>query len=101
MGAEFDCQLIEDPELKMTKAEVNKKCQEVFEQAAYNYGHSGYTGTLAEKSGMSVNILDETFDTEQEAEKYICDTLDNDKWGPADVVKVKGQGWLVGGWCSD
>jgi len=28
------------------------------------------------------------------------DILDNDKWGPADVVPIKGIGWLVGGWCS-
>ncbi len=24
----------------------------------------------------------------------------NDKWGSADVVPVKGVGWIVGGWCA-
>jgi hypothetical protein len=101
MGANFDYQVLKDQKLELTDEEIEKHAEELFEHSAYLYGHAGYSGTLAEKTGEGVTIhRDKTFETDEEASKYVLDTLDNDKWGPADVVPIEGRGWFIGGWCS-
>jgi hypothetical protein len=101
MGANFDSDFIEDPELKLTDAELVAEAEEVFDHAAYMYGHAGYSGTFAEKTGEGATIhRDKEFNDNSEAYKYVQEVLDNDKWGPADVVPIKGKGWFIGGWCS-
>ena len=98
MGAEYCQTTIEDPELKMTDTEIETAAQEIFEQAAYDYGHSGYSGSFAEKDEVNI-IRDEVFMDIEAADKFI-DKMDSDKWGPADVVPVAGVGWYMAGWCS-
>lgn len=101
MGANFDYDILSDPELKMTDEEIGKDAERAFEHSAYNHGHGGYTGTLAEKIGEGVTIYrDVQFSSEDEARRYVDETLDNDKWGAADAVAIVGVGWFVGGWCS-
>ena len=102
MGANFDYDVIVDPELKLSDEEIEKKADGIFEERAYNYGHAGYTGTLAEKIGLGVKIYRQSVqETEDIEAEYIQNFLDNDKWGQADVVPIKNVGWIVGGWCSD
>jgi len=98
MGAEYCSTIITDPELKMTNTEIEEAAQGVIEQAEYDYGHSGYSGSFAEKGGVTIH-RDEVFIFETLADTFI-EKMDSDKWGPADVVPVAGVGWYMAGWCS-
>jgi len=84
-----------------------KTAQEAFDaavaQARHEYGHGGYTGTIAEK---------QTFVTLKErdekaalalAEKMLSegDPLVNDKWGPAGCIRTGIDSWLFFGWASE
>lgn len=73
-----------------------KNAKEAFdllvEEACYEYGHGGYTGTIAEKNSFKI-VSDKTFASFEEAEKFINTLYDKDdkrvldKWGPALCVK--------------
>ena len=61
--------------------------RELVEDAQHEYGHGGYTGTIAEKSSFKivgrVDTMDEAYDLADEK-------IDrNDKWGPAFAIEVK------------
>jgi hypothetical protein len=100
MGACFDSAFINDPELKLTNAELRKQAEEVFEHSAYMNGHGGYSGSLAEKTGNGITIhRDRVCKTKDEAWE-VMDEYDNDKWGPAECIPVTGEGWAIGGYCS-
>lgn len=98
MGACFDSDFIKDPELKMTDKELVMKARDIFEESAYMNGHGGYSGTLAEKNSIHIH-RHKVCKNPAEAWDYM-DELDSDKWGPADCVPVKGEGWAIGGYCS-
>lgn len=76
------------------------------EQALYDHGHSGYSGTLAEKGEYI--LMDTSGVAYSEAlalaSKFIQadDSRITDKWGPAGAIKVGGSepGWLFFGWAS-
>ena len=58
------------------------------DSAAWEHGHGGYTGTLAEK--YDVELRSKTTMTYNEASEFISrDIEENDKWGPAFAVRVK------------
>ena len=76
---------------------IGKNAEEAFrdavEQAQYDYGHAGYTGTIAEKeSFVMVPFNGEA--TLENAEKYAEDLLWHDdprvgdKWGPAGCIEL-------------
>lgn len=75
-------------------ADVNAAFRAVVEQAQYDFGHAGYTGTIAEKDEYVV--IDGGPRAEDEAEalanKLIndCDSRIDDKWGPAGAIPVHG-----------
>ena len=100
MGACFDSDFIKDVELKLTDAELRREAEEVFEHSAYMNGHGGYSGTLAEKIGNGITIHRSKVCKTKDEAWDVMDELDNDKWGPADVVPVEGEGWVIGGYCS-
>ena len=101
MGAEFDSGFINDPELKLTDKEIEVKAEEVFQESAYQNGHGGYTGSLAEKTDGGVSIhRDIEFNGTEEAYRHVQNNLEDDKWDQPHAVPVKGLGWFVGGWCS-
>ena len=60
------------------------------EQAQYDYGHAGYTGTIAEKDQFVEIPVPEG----KTANEFVAelmrdnDSRINDKWGPAGCVKV-------------
>jgi hypothetical protein len=78
-------------------------------EAAYERGHGGYTGTIAEKDEFVI-ISDAVGMTrtmaEALAEKLLRDgdKRIDDKWGPAGVIRFgevgEEPGWLFFGWAS-
>ena len=72
-------------------------------QAAYEHGHGGYTGTIAEKSSF-VMVTSETLDQNMALAlaNQLIDQGDkriDDKWGPAGAIKLS-DGYLFFGWAS-
>ena len=73
-------------------------------QAEYDYGHSGYTGSIAEKD--AVVLIDDSGLPDVVAvalaEKLISerDERIDDKWGPAGAIKLMSGDWLFFGIAS-
>lgn len=67
--------------------------------ARHEYGHGGYTGTIAEKHSF---VRLGSAATWGEAFRLSDDLLDDvdDKWGPAGALRVGTEGWLFFGWAS-
>ncbi len=72
------------------------------DSAYYDYGHRGYTGSLAEKGSFVELAVPDGI----EPSAYARDLMDNgddridDKWGPAGCVKLTDGQWLFFGWAS-
>jgi len=88
-----------------TKAE-GKNAQEAFKlavsQAQYDHGHSGYTGTIAEKNEFVMIPLPEGREAEPYADE-LMNTLDeriDSKWGPAGCFEVAPGQYAFFGWAS-
>ena len=83
-----------------------KTAQEAFDdahgQACYDYGHAGYTGTLAEKSSFVEIDCPEGVTPEDYGEQLIDDNDPriDDKWGPAGCIKVEEGKYYFFGWAS-
>ena len=90
---------------------AGEKASEAFlaavKQAQYDYGHRGYTGSIAEKH--SFVVVSHKGLTEAEARSMARELIDDprvdDKWGPAGAIRVtdaekKLDGWLFFGWAS-
>ena len=93
-----------------------------YEDAAYDYGHAGYTGTIAEKSGFTLFHLAEGSDPrtvmdalsgwydDDEKKEIVKAALGNraeeaaflydDKWGNAVCFPLGDGTFLFGGWAS-
>lgn len=84
--------------------------REAVESAQYNYGHAGYTGTIAEKDSFVVIQFDPIAlnDAQALADKLLEDNDPriDDKWGPAGAIPFFQnkpgviEGWLFFGWAS-
>jgi len=91
-------------------ASVSEAFNSLVEDARYEYGHGGYTGTIAEKTdykSASSQVFD-SYDAAYEFANKKMDELDhwcNDKWGPAAYVSFKdskgNKKYLFFGWASD
>jgi hypothetical protein len=85
---------------------AGKTAQEAFDaithQARYNYGHAGYTGTIAEKHEFVMIDVPEGLDPVLYAQQLIEDDDGriDDKWGPAGCIDVGGGTYLFFGWAS-
>ena len=67
--------------------------------AKHEYGHGGYTGSIAEKDGYKVRSREKM--SKKEAEAFADKDIDNnDKWGPAFAIP-SGNGWLFYGIASE
>lgn len=99
MSAEFNFTKL----LAKTKDEALHEGFDLIEQAAYDYGHSGYTGSFAECDGVEFvyadvyNSVMKRFDSVDAAEEYLDRTAL--KWGPMLIVAV-GDDFYAGAWCS-
>lgn len=72
------------------------------EQAQYDHGHSGYTGTIAEKDSFVMIELPEGKDPQDYAETLVSDG-DNrivDKWGPAGCIDLGDGAYMFFGLAS-
>jgi hypothetical protein len=72
------------------------------EEALYDYGHSGYTGSIAEKNEFTLIPLPagkKPMDYAQELIDVDDERID-DKWGPAGCLHVSDNKWLFFGWAS-
>lgn len=85
-----------------TAAEAFDAC---VEEARYDYGHAGYTGTIAEK-GSFVMIREPKCNTVDEAIALANKLIDegdpriDDKWGPAGCIPLPDNQFLFFGWAS-
>lgn len=72
------------------------------EQAAYDHGHSGYSGTIAEKHSFVMIKCPAGQDSHEFASILIADgdARINDKWGPAGCIALGGDKYLFFGWAS-
>jgi hypothetical protein len=73
------------------------------QDACYEYGHGGYTGTLAEKHSyvMIGKVADE--DAAHTLAYELIDASDHridDKWGPAGCIEYGDGQYLFFGWAS-
>ena len=68
------------------------------EQALYDEGHSGYSGTIAEKHTFDV-IKPNTDESVAECIDRATDDQFEDKWGPAGCI-VTGDSYIFFGWAS-
>jgi hypothetical protein len=75
---------------------------EAVQQAQYDHGHAGYTGTLAEKDDFTMIPLPEGWEAHQYANKLIdeSDPRVDDKWGPAGCIEIAKETYLFFGWAS-
>lgn len=77
-----------------TTASWGKTALEAFrkavEQAEYDYGHAGYTGTIAEKPSFVMIDLPPFKDPTDLADELILDDDErvSDKWGPAGCIEI-------------
>jgi len=76
--------------------------QSAVEDAQYEYGHGGYSGTIAEKRSFK----EITVPKDEDPAGFANDLMDEDddrvcdKWGPAGCVKVGDGEYLFFGWAS-
>ena len=90
-----------------TGANLQKAFEAVRDQALYDHGHGGYSGTIAEKSEVKtvsakgLSLEEATALADQLVQDD--DPRIDDKWGPAGAIRVKDKdfnGWLFFGWAS-
>jgi hypothetical protein len=83
-----------------------KNAQEAFnnarEEAAYDHGHSGYTGTIAEKHGFIIIPRPDNGLNATAAAWEMIDTNPSisDKWGPAGCFEIGDEDFLFFGLAS-
>lgn len=58
------------------------------EEARYESGNGGYTGTIAEKNGFKI-VSSEPLTMERARVKANAMMEDNDKWGPAFCIPIE------------
>jgi hypothetical protein len=83
---------------------AKKIFNDLVEDARFEYGSGGYSGSIAEKDGFK--IRSHTPMTRAQANAFIDRDIDqNDKWGPAFAVPIasktgKVEGYMFYGWAS-
>jgi hypothetical protein len=95
MGASFASEIVKAKD----KQELRTKFRELCDDARYMHGHGGYTGTFAEKDGISILSPpsgQEFWTTDQLDE---TDTAD-DKWGPVAAGLIAEGTYYLCGYCS-
>lgn len=93
MGAEFNFETLK----AKTDVEAGAEVADIIHQAAYDFGHAGYTGSLAEANGIEL-CKDGPFANYDAAEEWLNEHCE--KWGPAIICKTIDGGYCVGAWCS-
>lgn len=94
----------------MTTAK-GKNAQEAFTNARadalHEYGHGGYTGSIAEKQSFTMIQLPDMGPEGPDAGGYAWSLIDkkdprvDDKWGPAGCIDLGNGEFLFFGWASE
>lgn len=82
---------------------AKKAFRDAVEEALYECGHAGYTGTIAEKGiFVTIDLPEGVGSPEDYASKLVSDrdSRVSDKWGPAGCIKIKDGEYLFFGWAS-
>jgi len=85
---------------------TGETAKEAFEaavrEARHQYGHSGYTGTIAEKDSFVMIERDPNLAPMAQIDVLISadDPRIEDKHGPAGCLKIDATTWLFFGWAS-
>lgn len=91
-------------EQEASGANVREAFNNAVEAATYDYGHAGYTGTIAEKQEFVEIDLPDGENPYDFANRLINDgdPRVDDKWGAAGAVKIPhlDNTWLFFGWAS-
>lgn len=84
-----------------------KTAEEAFksarDEALHDYGHRGYTGSIAEKQRFTLISVPPECDDPQGFAQELLDKFDprvDDKWGPAGCISLGDDRWLFFGWAS-
>ena len=79
-----------DFSVKVMAKTAREAFQKAVEEAKYEYGHGGYTGTIAEKDSFQMISVPHGKDPEDYAFHLIVnDSRVSDKWGPAGCILLK------------
>jgi len=72
------------------------------QNALYEYGHRGYTGTIAEKDSFIMIDLPKGKNAREYADELIdnSDERIDDKWGPAGCIELEKEKFFFFGWAS-
>lgn len=81
MGSEFNSRIY-----KGTEKVVAELWENDVQQALLEYGHRGYTGSIAEKAGDEIIFKNTIYNNIDEAEAWLVDNAD--KWGSALAVQA-------------
>jgi hypothetical protein len=81
---------------------AQKAFQSAVKEAHYEYGHRGYTGTIAEKNSFTMISCPKDTNPSDFADNLIDegDPRINDKWGPAGCIALGKNRYLFFGWAS-
>ena len=75
------------------------------EIALHEYGHRGYSGTIAEKDSFIEVTVAKSIIEDRAALQAKIDELTNtqfdDKWGPAGCIKIDADKYVFFGWASE
>jgi hypothetical protein len=98
---------------EFTAGSHGRTAQEAFrlavEDAQFEYGHAGYTGSIAEKDKFTIIDVPAGKEPRKFAEELMAagDPRVDDKWGPAGAVRDPSKDkdgleyWLFFGWASE
>ena len=92
--------------MEFTAEGSGKTAEEAFSDAVndacYEHGHGGYTGTIAEKDSFrEIQVPEGTsIDTFVQQCMDDDDHFSQDKWGEAACVRLSDRSWLFFGWAS-
>jgi hypothetical protein len=87
-------------EVRVKAESADSAFKQAQEQAFYDHGHSGYTGTIAEKDGYIMMAVNGTETVEQAMERLDDSEVVNNKWGPAACIEVNLGEYVFFGWAS-
>ena len=93
MGCEFNFEKL----TAQNEADARTEVEGLQASALYDYGHAGYTGTLAEIDGIVIDDIKGLCNAD-EVEEYIGSIAE--KWGPAIIVRSSEGIFYAGAFCS-
>lgn len=76
--------------------------QDARDEAAHEFGHRGYTGSIAEKTSFVMIDVPDGIEPDVFANNLMDadDPRISDKWGPAGCIDLKDGSYLFFGWAS-